>query len=233
MGLSTPPFRAIGRAAAFLLPLPALILLLVAIPFDAVGAQRASGGHTMAAVAQDGEDDGIDVSYDEDEGGTRRNVVSVRNRADNRMRIRANIQLARLPGDTAEPYNVAFAYGTCRDCQTFSVALQIVLISRTASRIAPQNGALALNYECHGCLTVARAIQYVVQVEDPTQVPDGVRELIREMDRELREVARLAAAGQMTIADAESRINAVITRFRSVATSLYEQRSEEMMPTTP
>ena len=72
-----------------------------------------------------------------------------------------------------------------------------------------------------------------MQVEDPTQVPDGVRELIREMDRELRDISRMARAGQIVLAEAENRINAVITRFRAGATSLYEQRAEEMMPTTP
>jgi len=219
--------------AAPLFALLGLVLLLAAVPSDIAVAQSATGGHTLAALAQDEDDDGTDVSYDEDEGGARRNVVSVRNRADQRMRIRANIQLARVPGTRAEPYNVAIAYATCRDCQTFSIALQIALISRTASTIAPQNGALALNYECERCVTVARAIQYVVQVDDPTQVPDGVRELIRELDRELRDISRLARAGQVTLAEAESRISAVITRFRDVATSLYEQRSEELMPTTP
>lgn len=174
-----------------------------------------------------------DVTLTEQVSGGGQNIVQVMNRDDQRMRIRGNVDLNRIPGDRAAPVNYAAALASCTDCQTFAIALQIDLISRTASAIAPQNTAIAVNVGCTRCVTVARAIQFVVQVDDPREVPENVRELVREMDRELREIAQLGRQGQITLLEAETRINALIDRFRDLGTSLYEGRDGATEPTSP
>jgi hypothetical protein len=72
-----------------------------------------------------------------------------------------------------------------------------------------------------------------VQVDDPTAVPPEVRDLIREMDRELRDIARDSHKKDARLAEAEARINAVLDQFRIVGAGLYEQRQEAGDPAAP
>ena len=164
------------------------------------------------------------VTYNENAGGGGgKNVVLVRNQQDGRLLVRGAIQLNRISGPTVEPVNAAVAYGECSDCQTFAVALQINLIGRDAHNVSPQNAAVAANFGCTGCVTVARALQYVYSVDDPTQVPTEVQELLREMEQELR---RIDNEPDITLEEAESRIDAIIGRFRELAQSLNDERDE-------
>lgn len=163
-------------------------------------------------------------------GGGAKNVVHVRNRSDGRLRVRGRIQLNRIPGPNVEPVNLALAYGSCTGCQTYAVALQIDLISRTADRVAPQNAAVAVNYECTDCKTVATAIQYVISVDDPTEVPHDVRELIRDMEMELRVLSKDKS---ISVTEAEARINLVVGRFQRLAEGLRQERDEKTETTSP
>ena len=137
-----------------------------------------------APAASGGDSDNADYQEIPNGGGSN-NIVKVQNKTDNRLRVKAKIQLNHIPGDNVQPVNYAQAIGSCTNCQTFAVALQIDLRSRTATTVAPQNAAVALNVKCTGCTTVADAYQYVVPVDDPTQVPDNVRDLINQMQQQL------------------------------------------------
>jgi hypothetical protein len=157
-------------------------------------------------------------------GGGGNNVVRIDNHNDGRMLIRGNVDLNRIPGPNVGPVNAAYAYSSCTDCQTIAVALQINLISRTATHIAPENYAVAINQRCTRCVTVARAIQYTYQVDDPQNTPKEVSDLLNEMDRTLREIANDKG---ISLAEAEGRINAVIAQFRDLAASLNDQRQAD------
>jgi hypothetical protein len=118
----------------------------------------------------------------------------------------------------------------CTDCQTFTVALQINLISRTANIVSPQNTAVAANVGCVRCITVARAIQYTISVDDPTQVPADAQQLVREMDAELRAIANDRT---ISVRDANARITALIGRFNALAQDLRDAADEETAQDTP
>lgn len=177
-----------------------------------------------AARADDGEGEGDDVTYHEHAGRGARNVVMVSNHKDDRVLMRGSVELDRDPGDIADPLNMAQAYASCTDCTTYAVALQIALISRSAHTITPQNYAVALNIHCTRCVTVARALQYVVQVDDPRDMPRDVADLINAMDRELRNIAKDARSGTITVEQADTRVTAIIDQFKTLALSLYDQR---------
>ena len=177
-----------------------------------------------------------DVQYEEGDkggngnGGNVRNIVKVQNKTDNRLRVRGKIQLNHIPGADAQPENDAEAYSSCTGCSTFAVALQVDLISKTATTIAPKNTAVALNVQCSHCTTVAKAIQYVVQVDDPSQTPDNVKELIGRMQQQLNAAAH---DKNETVADAEAKIDAVIAQFNALGQSLYTQRDQKDDDTSP
>jgi hypothetical protein len=174
---------------------------------------------------------GDDVDYQEiPNGGGSYNVVKVQNKNDNRLRVKAKIQINHIPGDTVRPVNYAQAIGSCTDCQTFAVALQIDLRNPTASVVAPQNAAVALNIKCTRCTTVADAYQYVVPVDDPMQVPDNVKDLIRQMQQKLNAIARTPG---ITTGEAQTQIDAVIGQFNDLALSLYQQHDQKSDDDTP
>lgn len=172
-----------------------------------------------------------DVQYEEGrDGGDGKNIVKVQNKMDNRLHVKGKIQLNHIPGLDVRPENDAEAYSSCTDCSTFAVALQVDLISKTATTIAPKNVAIALNVRCVRYTTVARAVQYVVQVDDPTQTPDNVKDLIGQMQQQLNAAAH---DKNETVADAEAKINAVIAQFTELGQSLSTQRDQKDDNTFP
>jgi hypothetical protein len=194
----------------------------------AAPATATPSGTADAAQASGAE---VETTYAEYRGGGGgRNIVRVNNRVDNRLTVKGSIQLNTINSPTVAPGNLAYAYASCVDCQTFAIALQINLIPRNANYVAPENAAVAVNVECTRCYTVARAIQYTYSVDDPNQVPQEVRDLINEMDRELKSMRN---SRDLTAAEAEERINAVIERFRTLAESLNDQRDVATEQTTP
>jgi putative peptide zinc metalloprotease protein len=169
-----------------------------------------------------------DIGSGHGSGG--RNIVFVLNRSDERMRVRGRIRLVEAHGTRAEPVNAAFAYASCTDCQTFAVALEIALVSPEAATIAPQNRARAINYECTRCTTVARALQYVFVVDDPDAVPDNIRRLMREMERELRGIG---GEPDITAEQANARVSAVVADFQDLAEGLQDELATAADVTSP
>ena len=194
-----------------------------------INAQVTPGAPGSAATAADAGPDEDDEEEACGQGG-RKNVVQVRNRTNGRLRVRGNIQLNRIRGSRVEPVNLALAYNeACVDCRSIAVALQVNLITRSAATIVPENRAYGVNVgspeqPCTRCVAVARAIQYVYSVDDPSEVPDEARELIKEMDRELRAIH---ADRTITLQEAQLRVNAVIARFRTLPQLLLDEQDEQ------
>ena len=230
----TPVATATGSVALHALtvatPTDTAVPPRAAMPTSSISAVAASPATPAATEAPAGATPAITTSSSAQGGGGGNNVVRVVNHNDGRLQIRGNLDLNHIPGPTVGPVNLAYATSSCTDCQTIAVALQIDLISRTATRIVPQNAAVAVNVQCHHCVTIARALQYVVQVDDPNQVPPDVADLLKEMDRTLNDISHTQG---ITITEAESQINAVIARFSTLAASLYDQRQEDTRDNTP
>ena len=188
-------------------------------------ASAAAGGEGRDPACVDGSEDDA-VSYDEHSGTDgRNNIIKAINRKDDNLLVRGSVQLNQITGDTVRPSNEAWAVGyRCTGCQTFAVALQINLIGRNANDVQPQNFAVAANLECTSCITVARALQYTYTVEDPTETPREVEELIRQMEHTLRKIDNQRG---ISLRDAEAQVNAVIAQFRELAETLDDKRDEE------
>lgn len=202
-----------------------------ASPTGDVSTSGESGASPTVADEDDGAND-AELTHNEtsNAGGGGTNQVRANNQVDGTMKFRASTQLNQIPGPNVTPTNFAYAYASCTDCQTFAVALQINLISRSADYVAPENAAVAINFECQSCYTVARAIQYTYSVDDPTQVPPEVRQLMQEFDRELRSIQ---TDKDITIEEAEARLDDVITQFGELAESLNDQRDETTEQSSP
>ena len=169
-------------------------------------------------------------------GGGANNMVIVHNPTGGDLQVRGSVQINHVLGPTVGNVNCAAALSgapgapspnvttlMCVGCQTVAVALQIDLISRSATRITPLNVAKAQNVLCDMCATVAIAMQYVIQVDDPAQVPPDAAALVGSMDDQLRE---LQTSRTLTPDEAAARIIAVRDQFQTLATSLTFQRSD-------
>jgi putative peptide zinc metalloprotease protein len=61
--------------------------------------------------------------------------------------------------------NEAYAFASCSDCVTVSVAFQVVVIVGSADVVVPQNLSAAVNYDCFRCITASVASQLVLTVD--------------------------------------------------------------------
>ena len=73
-------------------------------------------------------------------------------------------------------------------------------------------------------MAVARAIQYIYSVDDPSEAPDEAKDLIKELDRELKDISN---DKDIKIPEAETRINAVLGRFRTLPQIINDDRNED------
>jgi hypothetical protein len=155
-------------------------------------------------------------------GGGANNILLLNNHVDGGLTTRGMVQVNQMPGPRVAPVNCAFASSTCSGCQTLSVALQIDLISANAAFVAPQNIARAQNVGCENCQTFARALQYVIQVDDPTSTPPEVNRLAQAMNDQLRAVQ---TDRSLTLEQATADIDGVLAQFQDLAGSLNDQPS--------
>ena len=163
------------------------------------------------------------------EGG-KRNYVKAENRKDGRIRVRTNLQLNKIKGDRVVPENVADAYSSCMDCQSFAVAVQINVYERGATVIAPRNTALAVNDNCLRCVTIARAYQYVIPVDDVDVLPPEVDRLVRAINKEAHYFDKIKDMDDVDPAEIQARLNGVLGQFAELDVYLEAAMAEETEP---
>ncbi|MBI2755608.1 MAG: hypothetical protein HYX52_02760 [Chloroflexi bacterium] len=185
----------------------------------AAGPSPAAGAGAATPVAQQ-----FDIARVP--SGKGNNVVQVSNKQDGRFRARGNVDFTAVRGEEVTSQNVAEAESSCTDCQSIAVAAQIVVYRRGASRIVPQNRAVALNTNCTRCVTVARAIQYVIPVDDDANPPENVRGLVREMNKELDTFERIKDVNEIDPKEAEARLNRVMGQFQELLQYAQESWDE-------
>lgn len=159
-------------------------------------------------------------------GGGGNNIVRVKNETDGRFRARGSIEVDRIGRDRVAPVNLAEAESSCTDCQTIALAVQIALYEKDARQITPHNEAIAINFKCTRCVTVARAMQFLIPVEDLDDVPRSVDRMAKELDRELRYFERVSNINELNLTEAEARLNGILAQFQELLQYLHDDRSQ-------
>jgi hypothetical protein len=166
-------------------------------------------------------------------GGGGKNIVKILNRRDGRLTVKGSIQYNGIPAPRVAPVNIASAIGSCVGCQTYAVALQIAVYERGASYVAPQNAAVAVNAGCTHCVTVARAIQYAIPVDDIQNVPSDIKKLVHDLDQRLHEIEGVYDTTTFSAFQADGKILAVIGSFQSLANDLLNESMIETASESP
>ncbi|HKY52466.1 MAG TPA: hypothetical protein VJP45_14510 [Candidatus Limnocylindria bacterium] len=151
-----------------------------------------------------------------------RNQVRLENKTDGRFLSRSAISLHHSSTQNVEPMNIAIAEGRCTNCATLAIAVQVFIYPRGATSVRPQNIAIAVNNVCTGCATIAWAIQYVIPVDDPNTVPENVKVLMRDMERELRYFASVKTVAELDPAQAEARLRHFLQQDAELRQYLFE-----------
>jgi hypothetical protein len=176
--------------------------------------------------------DGSDLGFKLNGAGGK-NIVKITNKTDNRLIVRGRVDFNRIPAPKVAPVNAAIAVASCTGCHTYAVALQINLYQRGASVVAPQNGAVAVNAGCSHCVTVSRAVQYAIPVDDISTVPRDVRDLAKALDKELKGIEGVYDTSEMTAYQADARILHVIDEFTTYANRLLNERRLATVSNSP
>jgi hypothetical protein len=154
------------------------------------------------------------------------NNNTVENCSDGTIKSRSKLQVGRASGKQADPVNFAYAYAhdCSTGCQAVAAAFQVALIPEGTSTQAPQNVALAINYNCQHCGVFAYAYQYAVDV------PAGTR-LSRATLRQIAAIRREAAAdvnANLTFVALDGKLRALAGELRTdVDNGLQKQHLTE------
>jgi hypothetical protein len=163
------------------------------------------------------------------------NQVRLVNKKDQGFLARSAISLHRSSTPNVQPKNIAVAEGQCTDCATMAIALQVFLYQRGAPNIQPQNIAIAVNNACTRCITIARAIQYVIPVDDMGAVPEDIRNLMRDMERELKYFATVKAVGELDPNEANARLTTFTQQHAQLHQYLFDliDQKSDAAPRSP
>lgn len=118
------------------------------------------------------------------EGGADSGAVAV-NTKDGSSVFRLAFHVTRVMGDTVSSTNAAVAYASCTDCQTVAIAIQVVLVLDDPSTFVPTNEAIAINYLCQLCDTLASAYQDVIQTGGSVHLTAEGAQQVAELRRRL------------------------------------------------
>ena len=126
--------------------------------------------------------------------------------------------------------NAAVAWASCDACQTVAAAIQVVLVMGNPTSVEPQNLALAVNYQCTDCETLASAYQWVYgDGRDLMFSPEGLRRLA-ELRRRFQE---LRQRDDLTLQQLADEIDAIAGEVAKVVdTELVERARASATPSS-
>lgn len=102
--------------------------------------------------------------------------------------LRFAFKVVRANQEVVDQSNAAVAYASCEECRTIAVAFQVVLVMSDPEIATPENVALAVNYECTACETLASAYQFVYSVPEGFHFSAEARREIARIRKALREL---------------------------------------------
>jgi hypothetical protein len=111
---------------------------------------------------------------------------------------RQAFKITRSNGDDVLESNGAAAVSSCERCRTAAVAFQVVIATGTASTVAPENVAIAINQQCLTCATYAGAYQLTITPHTQVHFTEPGNEAIAAIRDELRALLAGASFGAST-----------------------------------
>ena len=126
--------------------------------------------------------------------------------------FRLAFSIKRVAGDVVDSTNAAVAFSSCTDCTSTAIAIEVVLITGDASTVTPTNLALAYNFECQSCISIANAYQFVFSTGGQVHfTAEGNQELAR-----IRQDLEALRKQDLTPDELQARLEDIVTRLITV-----------------
>ena len=126
--------------------------------------------------------------------------------------LRLAFAIKKVAGDTVESTNAAVAFASCDNCKTVAISIQVVLVIGDPNVVTPTNLALAYNYECTMCETLASAYQFVLGTGGPVHFSPEGQKAINEIRKELHDLLKQ----DLPIEEIQARVDALMKRLAEV-----------------
>lgn len=112
------------------------------------------------------------------------------NRQDGKSVFKLSFSVKRVMDGDVDAANAAVAYASCNDCRTVAAAIQVVLAMDEVDSVTAENVAIAINYQCSSCETLAEAYQYVYGEGQPVRFTPEGQQRLADIRRRLQELRR-------------------------------------------
>lgn len=160
-------------------------------------------------------------AYADDTGsnGTPVNTAIVENTTDNSSVFKLAFQIREIQNaENVQPGNAAISIASCSNCQTVSIAVQVIFVVGSPDVFAPENAAVAVNAGCSFCDTLATAYQFVVQSAVPVHLTAQGRQQIHDIYTALRD---LDGSG-LTAVEIQARVDDLMKQLATVLATEVE-----------
>jgi putative peptide zinc metalloprotease protein len=114
------------------------------------------------------------------------NTAVATNTTDGKSVFKLAFSVKKVTGDV-DAQNTAVAYASCTDCRTVAVAIQVVLVSEVDAA-TPENVAVAINYDCTECETLARAFQFVYGDGEELEFTRAGKERLHDLKKRVQDL---------------------------------------------
>jgi putative peptide zinc metalloprotease protein len=188
---------------------------------------RAPAGSLLAAALIAGVLPGPAVAQETEqpppEGGSGAdNAVVAINTHDGMDLFKLGFKITRATGEVVDASNGAVAFSSCTECQTIAAAYQVVLIFSDPSIVTTENLAIAFNYQCELCVSLAYAYQGVFTTGGLVHfTPEGNR-LMAELRQELH-----------ALRNAELSLEELVAKLKDIARRLEQIIRTELVAAGP
>jgi putative peptide zinc metalloprotease protein len=118
------------------------------------------------------------------------NAVVAINTKDGFDLFKLGFKITRATGEVVDASNGAVAFSSCTECETIAAAYQVVLIFSDPSIVTTENIAIAINYQCELCVSLAYAYQGVFTTGGPVHFTAEGNRLLAEIRQDLQELKK-------------------------------------------
>jgi len=156
---------------------------------------------------------------DEESWPNQNNIVVAQNYRDYSELDRTSLRVVFVDGDVRAS-NEAVAFASCQYCHTTAVAIEAVVVIGYPKTFVPQNIAMAINYQCSHCVTVADAWQVVLQYTGPVELSGQGEKQVAQLRQQLRDLA-----------DSNATPDAIVQGDMQIRDQLKQVLQSDLVPT--
>ncbi|HEV3475359.1 MAG TPA: hypothetical protein VG602_08340 [Actinomycetota bacterium] len=145
-----------------------------------------------------------------DAGGD--NAVVLVNTKDGFSAFRLSFRVLRVNQDVVDQANAAVAFSSCEGCRTVAVAVQVLLVFSDPSVVSPTNLAIAMNFECFDCDTLASAYQFVLGTDGVVRFSAEGNQAIARIRQALRDLLQ----AELSLEETQAQLDQLAAELQSV-----------------